>query len=131
MNKQDMVGYAFNFIGTPYVWGGNDTSSGGMDCSGFVLECLRAKGLWGMSDTNAQGIYTGLMKAFKPSDSPQTGDLLFFGKSSTEITHVAIAVSPTHMIEAGGGSSTIKQGMIRLRPISWRRDHVKTLNLGD
>ena len=34
------VKYAMAFIGTPYVWGGDDPM-GGFDCSGFCIEVLK------------------------------------------------------------------------------------------
>ena len=34
---------ALAYLGTPYVWGGDDPS--GFDCSGFVIECLKSAGL--------------------------------------------------------------------------------------
>ncbi|MGH3828600.1 MAG: C40 family peptidase, partial [Pseudonocardiaceae bacterium] len=36
-----------------------------------------------------------------PAGQPlQPGDLIFFGASTTTVTHVGIAISPTHMIDA-------------------------------
>jgi len=34
---------ALSYLGTPYVWGGDDPS--GFDCSGFVIECLKSAGI--------------------------------------------------------------------------------------
>lgn len=115
--------YALMFVGTPYKWGGNDTAAGGMDCSGLVLECCRAFGLWGLKDTNAQGIYDYFISAsYKRSG---LAHLLFFGQSTSTITHVAIlCANGTQMIEAGGGSQTPGKGMVRVRPKKWRRDLV-------
>ncbi|HEY6020946.1 MAG TPA: NlpC/P60 family protein, partial [Candidatus Paceibacterota bacterium] len=35
INGRDIVEYLKQFIGTPYVWGGNSLSKG-VDCSGLV-----------------------------------------------------------------------------------------------
>ena len=121
--------YASNFIGWKYIWGGNDAHDNGFDCSGLVLECLRSVGLWGSSDTSAQGIFTSFAAKGSIKETAQKGDFLFFGESRMKITHVAFALNDWQMIEAGGGDSTIKRGMVRIRPIEWRKDCVAILRL--
>ncbi len=39
-----MLQYSFNFIGTPYVWGGNSLTKG-VDCSGFVQQLFGKIGI--------------------------------------------------------------------------------------
>ncbi|MBX7135580.1 MAG: C40 family peptidase [Fimbriimonadaceae bacterium] len=34
-SRESLAGYSLNFVGTKYVWGGNDINNG-VDCSGFV-----------------------------------------------------------------------------------------------
>ena len=34
---------AWHYLGTPYIWGGDDFS--GFDCSGFVIEILKSVGI--------------------------------------------------------------------------------------
>lgn len=127
--NQQMADYASNFIGWKYIWGGNDAHAGGMDCSGLVLECLRSVGLWGNSDTTAQGILSDLTPKSSVQAIAQKGDILFFGQGATSISHVAIALNEWQMIEAGGGDSSSKRGMIRVRPIKWRKDCVAILRI--
>lgn len=59
-----VVEYALQFLGKPYVWGGDWSGKfgGGWDCSGLVLECLWAFGLYDGPDTTAQGLYKALKK---------------------------------------------------------------------
>lgn len=121
--------YAKNFIGIRYWWGGNDTSAGGLDCSGLVLECLRSVGLWGKEDASAQSIFTSLCSRALAVETIQAGDLLFFGQTRQKITHIAIAISETSMIEAGGGDQKNSSGMVRMRPITWRADMVCVLRV--
>ena len=131
-------GYALKFIGRPYIWGGDGSGKcgGGFDCSGLVLECLWAFGILPNGDMTAQGIYDILYNQLiwstpgKGKEKPD--DVLFFGKDDKHITHVAIAIGNGLMVEAGGGGSKCKTvatstGMVRVRPISWRKDLVAAL----
>lgn len=119
--------YAQKFIGKSYIWGGDGSGKcgGGFDCSGLVLECLWAFGLYDGPDTTAQGLYKALKKSgWKevPFDFIAEGDVLFFGKSVESITHTALAIGEGLMIEAGGGGSKCKTpatstGKVQVRPI--------------
>lgn len=119
--------YAQKFIGKSYVWGGDGSGKcgGGFDCSGLVLECLWAFGLYDGPDTTAQGLYKALKKKGwmeVPFDFIAEGDVLFFGKSVESITHTALAIGEGLMIEAGGGGSKCKTpatstGKVQVRPI--------------
>lgn len=129
--------YALKFVGRPYIWGGDGSGkcAGGFDCSGLVLECLWALGILPQKDLTAQGIHDAIMDKsghVVPRPYVSTNDLLFFGKDVKHITHVAIALDNSMMIEAGGGGSKCKTaatstGMVRVRPISWRKDLVAAL----
>ena len=120
--------YLSKFIGRCYIWGGNGSGKthGGFDCSGLVLEGLWALGLYSGTDTTAQGLYNNLVKLanWKEGniDHANDCDLLFFGKSTSKITHVAVALGDGLMLEAGGGGSkctteTNSTGFVRVRPI--------------
>lgn len=98
---------AKQFIGQPYVWGGESLQEGGFDCSGYLYNVLIKSGIKVKRDT-AQG-YFNTFKKYKVNSSPAPGDLLFFGKSLNNITHVAIALNNSEMIESIGTSkNTIK-----------------------
>lgn len=120
--------YLSKFIGRCYIWGGNGSGAthGGFDCSGLVLEGLWALGLYSGTDTTAQGLYNNLVKSATWGevniDHANDGDLLFFGKSTSKITHVAVALGDGLMLEAGGGGSKCtteanSTGFVRVRPI--------------
>lgn len=130
--------YAQKFIGRPYVWAGDGSGKcgGGFDCSGLVLECLLAFGIVPQIDLTAQGLYDILYRQLgwhnAPKGKEKSDDILFFGKDTAHITHVAIAIGNSLMVEAGGGGSKCKTvatstGMVRVRPISWRKDLVAAL----
>ena len=128
--------YALKFIGKSYIWGGDGSGKcgGGFDCSGLVLECLWAFGKLQKGDLTAQGIHDKLLleKGWKQGLSVKEGDVLFFGKDTTHITHAALAIRESLMVEAGGGGSKCTSpdkstGMVWVRPIAWRNNLVAAL----
>jgi cell wall-associated NlpC family hydrolase len=129
--REIMMKIAWHFLGTPYVWGGDDPS--GFDCSGLACECLQAVGLIPhKADLTASGLY----ERFKPGqvDMPwkdaQPGDLIFFkaGLDDDRIIHVEVMIDKSHCIGAsGGGSACIdaaeawkRNAFIKVRPIDYR-----------
>ena len=121
-----MIEYLKHFIGTPYKFGGNVTQDGGIDCSALILEGLRSEGMWNKTDATAQNIFDNLKLKCLPKGAPGKNCLLFFGTTSQSITHIAIAMDSIRMLEAGGND---KDGMVRIRPIKWRKDLVAVLQL--
>lgn len=93
------------YIGVPYVWGGESRAEGGFDCSGFVYKALNDTGLK-VSRTSAQGYYN--MFKGNPCSFQTKGALLFFGKSTSSITHVAISDGRGKMYESIGGKKNTK-----------------------
>jgi cell wall-associated NlpC family hydrolase len=88
------VDWACRQRGRPYVWGGNGNP--GFDCSGLTKAAYAAAGI--TLPRVAQDQFNA-----GPSVSGQLlmpGDLVFFGTSTTAITHVGIAISSTEMINA-------------------------------
>lgn len=87
---QDIIQYAKNFLGTPYVYGG--TTPSGFDCSGYVRYVMSHFGIELSRTSTAQSEHGVEI----PLSEAQTGDLLFFkGRniSSSRIGHVAIVLS--------------------------------------
>lgn len=103
MTTKDLVSTARTFLGKPYVWGGESESEGGYDCSGFLYAVLKKCGM-NVPRTTAHG-FSVLGKAV---NTIKVGDLLFFGKSKNNITHVAIAISDNQMIESIGSVKNTK-----------------------
>lgn len=131
---QILIQYALQFVGLPYKWGGDDPILG-FDCSGFVQELLAAVGLDPAGDQTAQALYDIFKSKAGSAMVQDEGSLLFFGKSVKEITHVAFAITPLLMIEAGGGGSktnsaqdaAAQNAYLRIRPISRRSDLVASI----
>ena len=117
---------AKKYLGRPYVWGGNCEAEGGYDCSGFVFQVLHQSGIKAGRDT-AQGYYNTFKKYEVAKSSICSGDLLFFGKSKNSITHVAIAVSSSEMIESIGNKKNTKSNKgkgVSISKITRRKDLV-------
>ena len=125
-----MLAYMWTFIGsTPYKLGANVIQDGGLDCSAYMLEGLRSIGKWGKTDARAIDIYNAsprLGKIIPIGSKFLRGDILFYGSSVSDITHVNCVWNETQIIEAGGND---KDGMVRVRPITWRKDLVAILRL--
>lgn len=130
MSQALLHAYALSFLGIPYRWAGDDPMAG-VDCSGLVLELLKADGVvQGPIDMTAQHLFNLLERG--KTAALRYGTLLFFGKSDQQITHVALAMTGRHMLEAGGGgSSTVnleaairQNAFVRIRPITSRTDLV-------
>lgn len=96
MTANELVAYATNLIGTPYVWGGN-TPAQGLDCSG-LLYYIQKKAGSEVEDMTASG-YSMIGKKIDIGQE-KPGDFLFFGRP---VTHCAIYVGNEYMIESRGG----------------------------
>ncbi len=95
---EQIVNYAYNFLGTPYVWGGTSTS--GFDCSGFTQYVFKQMG-YSIKRTAAQQLTCG----YAVTDL-QLGDLVFFENTYTtgaDASHVGIYVGDNQFIHAASG----------------------------
>ena len=97
---RDPVEIAMRFVGTPYLWGGNDSL--GLDCSGLVQQALRACGVACPRDSDQQ---MSLGTAVDDPDDLLRGDLVFWRGHVGMICgeglllhanahHMAVAVEP-------------------------------------
>jgi cell wall-associated NlpC family hydrolase len=94
---------AERFIGIPYKWGGN-TVPEGLDCSGFTRAVYY---LCGVSIPRVAGdqYRAGLAVT---RDELKEGDLVFFGASQADITHVGIYVGNGRFVHAPKRGDDIK-----------------------
>jgi cell wall-associated NlpC family hydrolase len=122
-------------LNVPYIYGGQNPMTG-MDCSALARWVLRSVGALPSGEFNAQMLYDYFSKNGSIGNTVKLGTLLFYGKSITEISHVAIAVSQYQLCEAGGAGSectTIeiakqKNACVRLRAIGHRTDLVASVH---
>jgi cell wall-associated NlpC family hydrolase len=94
---------AERFVGIPYRWGG-DTVVDGMDCSGFVRAVYNLCGV-NIPRTSREQYRVGDVVA---KDELKDGDLIFFGPSIDEITHVGIFVGSGRFVHAPRRGDDIK-----------------------
>ena len=123
-SDSNIVNAAKNYIGTPYVWGGESTSEGGMDCSGFVYNALKDAG-YDVGRTTAQG-YRSYGSTVSKSNM-QPGDLVFFGKNG-KATHIGIYIGNGQMIHSSGGSSNTKSNPgkgVSIANVDYRSDFLE------
>lgn len=118
-----------------YDWGGQ--GPWGVDCSGLVVEGLRACGLFAnrqdMSANDMWNTYRGKYAV----DRPREGSIVFWFAPSGKAVHTAVAVGPYHCMGAhGGGSATTddkkaeqQQAFVKIRPINYRLEPFKCIDL--
>lgn len=95
-----------------YVWGGQSLKDGEADCSGLVIEVLKKYGRLpeDIPDMTAQG----LSRMFAITKKPEPGDLAFYGKSWSKVTHVVFYIGsfnnyPNTVAGMCGGRSGMKK----------------------
>jgi len=86
---------AMHEIGTPYVWGG-ELERKAFDCSGLVQWSFAKAGI--ELPRTAQEQYDATTRI--AADEAEPGDLVFFGGSAGDVSHVGIVVGPGLMLDA-------------------------------
>ena len=102
-----IVSYAYNFIGTPYVYGatGPDT----FDCSGFTSYVYANAAGINITRTTYSQMGVGTPVSY---DQLQPGDLVFFNTSGKGVSHVGIYVGGGQYIHAPQPGDSVKVGNI-------------------
>lgn len=100
--RQNVVNYALQFVGYPYVYGGTNLT-GGIDCSGFTMRIYEHFG-YGIPRTAA-----AQCSALQHVDlnSIQPGDLLFYKDSSGGIGHVTMYIGGGQVVHASSSRTGI------------------------
>ena len=94
---EQIVAFAEQFLGTPYVWAGSSPS--GFDCSGFVSYVFKNFGY--TVNRTAATMYTNGVAVDK--SELQIGDAVFFASSSESIGHVGIYIGDGEFIHSSSG----------------------------
>ncbi|MBR6403128.1 MAG: C40 family peptidase [Eubacterium sp.] len=97
---QALVDYALQFVGNPYVWGGEDPNTGA-DCSGFVMYLVyNLAGISLPHDAELQANYGTEVNL----SEIQPGDLLFYAGGGYAIGHVAIYMGDGQIVHASNSA---------------------------
>lgn len=98
---EQVVAYARNFLGVPYVWGGESVH--GFDCSGFVQFTFSHMGVSLPRDSYSQfDVGTSISRS-----DLMPGDLVFFDTDGGGASHVGIYVGGGKFIDASGSQVQI------------------------
>ncbi|HPI74247.1 MAG TPA: NlpC/P60 family protein [bacterium] len=99
-SAERLVQTARQFIGIPYLWGGN--SAKGFDCSGLTRIVYQLHHIALPRDANMQ-VHAGSPVAFDSTyQQLKPADLLFFGANPQRITHVALYIGNRQFIHSDG-----------------------------
>jgi cell wall-associated NlpC family hydrolase len=99
-----IVTFAESFLGTPYVWGGEDPD--GFDCSGFVQYVFNHFGITLPRTADIQYYEAGTPVG---SGALQIADLLFFETYEPGPSHVGIYIGDNQMINAQSSGVSIAE----------------------
>lgn len=99
-SNSDLISYAYNFIGKPYVWGADGPKS--FDCSGFTKYVYNA---FGVDLPHYTGSQIGKGSSVSKNNLKQ-GDLIFFNTDGP-VSHVGIYVGDGEFIHASSGSRKV------------------------
>mgnify|MGYP005774175357 CR=1 FL=1 len=99
--RQEIVDFALQFEGNPYVYGGTSLTNGA-DCSGFVMSVFKEFGY------ELPRVAAAQMEAseLKDVEDIEIGDLVFYGDYG--IDHVALYIGDGKIIHASTSATGIK-----------------------
>ncbi len=112
--REALVSFALQYVGCPYVYGGNSLSRG-TDCSGFVKLVYQEFG-YGLTRRASLQYFDGRVISL---DSIQPGDLIFYPEpyNKNEIGHVALYIGNGQVVHASTPSTGIKISSLNYRTI--------------
>ena len=115
--RVELVEYAKQFLGNPYVWGGSSLTKG-TDCSGFTMSIYKKYGVKLSHHAASQA-----KEGTKISKSDlQPGDLVFYADSDGHINHVALYIGGDRVIHASSPTTGIKINKYNYRtPVKYVR----------
>lgn len=117
-SRERILQAAASQLGVPYKWGG-ESEKNGFDCSGLTQWSYAQGGVRIPRVAQEQYNYMRHVK------TPVPGDLVFFGSSSKDVSHVGIVISPGVMEDAPHTGSVVRyQPYPPMIGASWGSDKV-------
>jgi cell wall-associated NlpC family hydrolase len=112
---------ADDYLGTPYVWGGN-TPEQGFDCSGYVRWVYGQQGVR-LPRTSREQARAGEAITARVS-SLRAGDLMLFAESGRPISHVAIYAGRGRIIHSSSSGGGVRYDALDTRRGQWFVQHM-------
>ena len=114
--RVDLVEYACQFVGNPYVWGGTSLTNGA-DCSGFVLSVFKNYG-YTLPHYSVSQSECGTKIS---EEELLPGDLIFYSNGS-RINHVALYIGDGQVVHASSPTNGIMISSYKYRtPVKYVR----------
>lgn len=115
LDKTSIPGYALKYVGTPYVWGGNNLK-GGIDCSGFVQQLYGKIGM-NLPRTASEQALVG--RPITRLDDLRSGDRLYFWENKrNKIGHTGIYMGNGYFIHSSRGKGGVDTDYLSMK---WRK----------
>ncbi len=112
-NRSAMIAFAEQFLGRPYVWGGEDLWNG-CDCSGFVRGIYAKFGI-SLPRCSYEQCYTGTRIDAKDA---KPGDLLFYARNGV-VYHVLMYIDDGKAINAQSTATGIVISNVDYNKVCW------------
>ena len=100
--RSDLVNFACQFVGNPYVWGGTSLTHG-CDCSGFTQTIMGKYGV-SLPRVSREQAKTGVKVS---SENIKPGDLIFYANRRGVVNHVGIYIGNGQVVNAASRRSGI------------------------
>ena len=117
--RQQLLTYGEQYIGTPYVYGGTSLT-GGIDCSSFVQQCYANIGI-SLPRTSREQANKGTPITFAEA---KPGDLLFYADATGTIDHVVMYLGDGKILHAAQSL-----GQITISKYNYSTEPVKVVNI--
>ena len=113
VDRQAMISFAEQFIGNPYVWGGESLTQG-CDCSGFTQQVYAQFGI-ALPRTSYEQADVGVKL---PKEEAIPGDLLFYARDGV-VYHVLMYIGDGKAINASSSSTGIVIQDVDYSKVCW------------